>query len=143
MSFGTLSIKDNAIPLFSPPYSNNPNKFSKITIISIAYRVTLASVQHLVPDVLELESEPLMTTWFIDYGMSSVGSYKEFLQFVEVTYKGEKFNYALFLALDNEAAIFAGREVKFWQVIHFVSILDLKRTVTVQTVADSICVKAE
>ncbi|GME32782.1 Acetoacetate decarboxylase [Neofusicoccum parvum] len=127
MSFGTLSIKDNAIPSFSPPYSNNPNKFSKITIISIAYRVTLASVQHLVPDVLELD----------------VGSYKEFLQFVEVIYKVEKFDYALFLALDNEAAIFAGREVKFWQVIHFVSIPDLKRMVTVQTVADSICVKAE
>ncbi|KAG6364748.1 hypothetical protein INS49_006352 [Diaporthe citri] len=51
-----------------------------------------------------------MTSFFIEYGMTLVGSYKEYIHNVEVTYKGEKFNYNVILILDNESAIFAGRE---------------------------------
>lgn len=112
MPRGTLSLTGTtaAIPIFSPPYTNTTHKFSDISIAAISYRVSHASVQHLVPDVLELEAEPLVTTLFVKYGMSTVGSYNEFVHHVEVTYEGEKYNYSLVLVLDNEAAIFAGRE---------------------------------
>lgn len=42
--------------------------------------------------------------------MTLVGSYKEYLHNVEVTYKGERFNYHVIMVLDNKSAIFAGRE---------------------------------
>ncbi|KAH7058654.1 hypothetical protein B0J12DRAFT_651015 [Macrophomina phaseolina] len=111
MPFGKLSVEANAVPAFAPPYLNKTHEFSDITVVSISYRVTRASVEKLVPDVLELEEEPLVSCVFLDYGMSTVGSYKEFVQQVEVTYQGTKYNHPLVLILDNEAAIFAGREV--------------------------------
>lgn len=79
-------------------------------MISIAYRVNAKSICGLIPEILEIEAEPLVTTRFIYYGSSSVGPYSELVQQVEVTYRAEKFDYNLFLILDNEAAIFLGRE---------------------------------
>ncbi|KAK7718171.1 hypothetical protein SLS57_006045 [Botryosphaeria dothidea] len=111
MPHGKLVIEGNAIPSFSPPYQNTPIKFSDVSMVGISYRVTLSSIQHLVPNVLELEEEPLVMSTFIEYGMSSVGSYTEFVQSVEVSYRGESFFYPLFLILDNDAAVFAGREL--------------------------------
>lgn len=80
-------------------------------MIQIRYRVAASQIRQLVPDVLDLEDEPLVISSFLDYGMSTVGAYKEFVQQVEVKYRGEKFHYHLVLILDNESAIFAGREM--------------------------------
>ncbi|KAK1676166.1 hypothetical protein BDP55DRAFT_110120 [Colletotrichum godetiae] len=112
MPVGTLSLKADSVPIFSPPYPKPPDPYSFAidTMLCFTYRVAASRVRHLVPSVLELEDEPLMSTSVLDYGMSPVGSYKEFVHQVEVTYKNEKFMYSLILILDNEAAIFAGRE---------------------------------
>jgi acetoacetate decarboxylase len=45
-----------------------------------------------------------------NWGFSSIGIYTEFLSLVEVKYKGVKYDYLLECILDNEAAIFVGRE---------------------------------
>lgn len=112
MSAGKLSVESNAIPTFSPPYTTTTtHTFSDVTLIAIAYRVTRASIEALVPSALTLADEPLVTSTFVHYGMSSVGQYAEFVQSVEVSYGGETYNHPLILLLDNEAAIFAGREV--------------------------------
>ncbi|GME48165.1 Acetoacetate decarboxylase [Neofusicoccum parvum] len=111
MPFGTLTVGDHGIPVFSPPYPATTNQFSDMSMVVITYRISRSQVQHLVPDVLELEEEPLVTSIFVTYGMSTVGAYSEFVQSVEVTYREEKFDYTLVLVLDNESAIFAGREV--------------------------------
>jgi acetoacetate decarboxylase len=42
--------------------------------------------------------------------MSSIGVYDEYIHQVEVRFKGEEYNYNLTLILNNESAIFAGRE---------------------------------
>ncbi|KAG8163166.1 hypothetical protein KVR01_007644 [Diaporthe batatas] len=114
MPLGTLSLKAEANPIFAPPYPkhHDPYTFSIDKVLSISYRVAASQVRHLVPDVLELEDEPLVTTMFLEYGMSSVGVYKEFGHNVEVRHPGtgEKFRYNIILILDNESAIFAGRE---------------------------------
>lgn len=114
MPLGTLSLKAEANPIFAPPYPkhHDPYTFSIDQVLSISYRVAASQVRHLVPDVLELEDEPLVTTMFLEYGMSSVGVYKEFVHNVEVRHPGtgEKFFYNIVLILDNESAIFAGRE---------------------------------
>lgn len=88
----------------------DPYTFIIDKILSVSYRVAASQVRHLVPDMLELEDEPLMASFFIEYGMTLVGSYKEYVHNVEVTHKGEKFNYNVILILDNESANFAGRE---------------------------------
>lgn len=111
MSAGKLSVESNAIPTFSPPYTTTTHTFSDVTLTAIAYRVTRASIEALVPSALTLAAEPLVTSTFVHYGMSSVGRYAEFVQSVEVAYGGETYNHPLILLLDNEAAIFAGREV--------------------------------
>ncbi|KAK1517086.1 acetoacetate decarboxylase [Colletotrichum costaricense] len=79
--------------MFLPPYPKPPDPYSFAIdmMLGYTYRVAASLVRHLVPNMLELEDEPLMSTIVLDYGMSS-------------------FMYSLILILDNEAAIFAGRE---------------------------------
>ncbi|EKV17845.1 Decarboxylase DEC1 [Penicillium digitatum Pd1] len=110
MPFGTLPVNGNAVPQFAPPYTINTQSFSDVTLITIPYRVTAASIRHLVPDVLELEDEPLVSAMLVDYGMSTVGAYTEYVHSVEVTYKGKVFGYYLSLIMNNDSSIFCGRE---------------------------------
>lgn len=112
MPLGSLSVTAEGLPIFAPPYPQHKDPYTFIInkILSVSYRVSASQVRHLLPDMLELEDEPRMTSLFIEYGMTLVGSYKEYIHNVEVTYKGQKFNYNVILILDNESAIFAGRE---------------------------------
>ncbi|VUC37620.1 unnamed protein product [Clonostachys rosea] len=99
-----FTIEPRVTKISQDPYASN------ITMVTISYRVTVSSICELVPDMLELDDEPLVTTRFIHYGSSTVGPYSELVHQVEVTYQGEKFDYNLILILDNEAAVFLGRE---------------------------------
>jgi len=110
MPLGKLSSTSRAIPAFAPPYTDRTNTFTQSNILQIKYRTSLAGVQDLVPDFLELAEEPLVTVTFCEYGMSTFGRYNEYIHQVEVTYNGETFDYCLSLILDNEAATFYGRE---------------------------------
>ncbi|KAK7427355.1 hypothetical protein QQZ08_006124 [Neonectria magnoliae] len=111
MPYGSLSLNGESLPAFAPAYSRAKGIFTDTTAVGMTYRVAASQIAHLVPDVLELEEEPLMTSLFLSYGMSPVGSYSEYAHQVEVTYKGEKFHFNLLFILDNDAAIFAGREL--------------------------------
>ncbi|KAH6612170.1 hypothetical protein C7974DRAFT_446105 [Boeremia exigua] len=111
MPNGTLSLSNDGIPTFSPPYPSGKNVFEDMKSVLIQYRVAASDIRHLIPDVLEIEDEPLMTCVFIHYGTSSVGSYEEYVLQAEVTFRGQQYNYNIALILDNESAIFAGREV--------------------------------
>lgn len=111
MPYGSLALNGESLPIFSPAYSRAKGVFTNTTAVGITYRVAASQIAHLVPDVLELEDEPLMTSLFLSYGMSPVGAYSEYAHQVEVTYKGEKFQYNLLFILDNDSAIFAGREL--------------------------------
>ncbi|KAH8429296.1 acetoacetate decarboxylase family protein [Aspergillus melleus] len=69
------------------PYSTNGNEYSDVTMLIVTYRTKADHVRPFVPDVLELEDEPLVTAMLLSHGMSTFG-----------TYQG------------NEAAVFCGRE---------------------------------
>jgi acetoacetate decarboxylase len=59
-----------------------------------------------------------MTLLFAYYGMSSVGSYNEYVYQIEVKHRDELFDYYLLLILGNESAIFSGRKaLQFCQCI--------------------------
>ncbi|KAI1039992.1 hypothetical protein LB505_006000 [Fusarium chuoi] len=113
MVFGSLSVQnDRAIPVFAAPYvSQEPFYFSNMTIVSISYRVQASQIQHLVPRELELEDQPIMTPLFVHYGTSTVGEYNEYVHTVRVKYNNDIYDYSLVLLLDNDSAIFAGREI--------------------------------
>ncbi|TKW55345.1 Decarboxylase DEC1 [Colletotrichum tanaceti] len=112
MPFGTLKTTPNAAPLFAPSYPQltNPPDFFIRKLVGFNYRVAASQVHHLVPDVLELEDTPLMSTVILEYEMSPIASYNELIHQVEVKYKGERFMFCIILVLDNEAAVFGGRE---------------------------------
>lgn len=110
MPFGSLPVDGTPIPQYAPPYITRGNEYSDVTMLVVSYRTKADNVCSLVPDVLELEDEPLVTAMLLSHGMSTFGTYQEYVHAVEVTYKGEKFDYNLSLILDNEAAIFCGRE---------------------------------
>ncbi|KAJ4179014.1 hypothetical protein NW755_012752 [Fusarium falciforme] len=124
MPFGTLNLNGESLPTFAPAYSRAKGIFTNTTAVGITYRVAASQVAPLVPDVLELEEEPLMTSLFLSYGMSPVGAYTEYAHQVEVTYKGEKFHFNLLFILDNDAAIFAGRELLGFPKVHGKTVIE-------------------
>lgn len=111
MPFGSLSVSDEPIPVFAPSYSTGLIHYSDMSAIFITYRTLLANVRPFVPDVLELEDDPLITAAIVVYPISTLGAYNEYFHLVEVKYKDESFNYPVSMILDNEAAIFLGREM--------------------------------
>jgi acetoacetate decarboxylase len=111
MPFGSLSVGDDPLPVFAPSYSTGLIHYSSMSAIFITYRTRLSNVGPFVPEALELDDEPLITAAVVVYPMSTLGAYNEYFHLVEVRYKGETFNYPISMILDNEAAIFLGREM--------------------------------
>ncbi|KAJ0163329.1 Decarboxylase DEC1 [Colletotrichum tanaceti] len=110
MPFGKLPVSNNSIPQHDPPYSNNIPTFSDVTVLTVKYRTSFSSIGRLIPEVLEVEEEPLVTATLLDYGKSPAGPFKEFIHTVEVKYLGRTYDFCLSLILDNEYGVLAGRE---------------------------------
>lgn len=111
MPFGTLKTNAaKAIPVHSPSYPGGTISFSDVDVLKIGFYTKADAVKDFIPEELELEDEPLVTYTLNKWGFSSIGPYTEFIGLIEVKYKGEKYDYALELILDNEGAIFLGRE---------------------------------
>lgn len=112
MPFGALNTKQSrgGIPLSSPPYPVGLDEFSDADVLIIRYYTTFDAVKDLVPNELELEDEPLITLCLYKYGFSPIGAYTEFVSLVDVKWQGEPYQWSIELILDNEGAIFAGRE---------------------------------
>lgn len=112
MPFGTLKASQAAagIPLCSSPYPVGLDEFSDIEQLVVRYYTTYDAVKDLIPDELELADEPIVTLVLFKYGFSTIGPYTEFVSQVEVKWRGETYQYSIELILDNEGAIFSGRE---------------------------------
>jgi acetoacetate decarboxylase len=112
MPFGMLKTKQTAsgIPLCSPPYPATVDEFSDIDALSIRYYTPYDAVKDLIPEELELQEEVLVNLTLYKYGFSPIGAYTEFVALIETKLKGSIFYFQLQLILDNEGAIFSGRE---------------------------------
>lgn len=112
MPFGTLQTNQarHAIPLCSPPYPVGLDEFTDIDGLTIQYHTTYDAVKDLIPEECELEDEPLVTLTLFKYGFSPIGAYTEFISQVDVKWEGKIYPFSIELILDNEGAIFAGRE---------------------------------
>lgn len=111
MAFGTLAPGDEPIPSFAPAYPTTTIEYSNLSAVFVNYRTALSNVRPLVPNVLELEEEPLIGIAFISYPASTLGPYQEFIVSVQVKYQGESISYPISMILDNESAIYLGREM--------------------------------
>ncbi|PSS18434.1 hypothetical protein M430DRAFT_34979 [Amorphotheca resinae ATCC 22711] len=112
MPFGQIKTTDvnHGIPIHSPPYPSTKDEFSDIECLSITYFTEAKAVAPLLPEELEIEDEPLVTFTLFKYGASPIGPYTEFVSQVEVKWNGKKYDWTIGLVLDNEGAIFSGRE---------------------------------
>lgn len=110
MPFGQLSISNRGIPQHDPPYSDATPVFDDVTVLTIQYRTSFKSISHLIPDVIEVENEPLVTATLLNYGAGPAGPFLEFIHTVEAKYLGKSYDFCLSLILDNEMAVLAGRE---------------------------------
>ncbi|KAF9771676.1 hypothetical protein IL306_010684 [Fusarium sp. DS 682] len=112
MPFGTLKTKEarGPIPLSSPPYPVGLDEFTDVQGLSIQYHTTYDAAKDLIPEECELEDEPLVTLTLLGYGMGPIGAYNEFICQVEVKWQGKKYGFSIELVLNNEGAIYAGRE---------------------------------
>lgn len=113
MPFGTLKTKQlrHGVPLCSAPYQTEvENEFTDVDGLFIQYYTAYEAVKDLVPEEFELDDEPLISLRIYRYGFSPFGAYNELVVGVRVKWKGEVYNHPIQLILDNEAAIFAGRE---------------------------------
>lgn len=112
MPFGTFKTKEarGPIPLCSPPYPVGLDEFTDVTVLSVKYHTTYDAVKDMIPEELELEDEPIVTLTLFNYGMGPIGPYNEFVCGVEVKFQGNKMPFSIELVLNNEGAIYAGRE---------------------------------
>ncbi|KAJ4308045.1 hypothetical protein N0V84_012334 [Fusarium piperis] len=110
MPFGQASVNSSSIPQLDSPYNDLPAKFADVTILTVKYQTTYASISPLIPDVLEIEDEPMVTAHVLHYGKCHHGEFNEFIHTVEVKYQGENYHFCLSLIVDNEYALLAGRE---------------------------------
>lgn len=110
---GALSAQNiSAIPAFAGPYTRGRSApgFSNVDILKIRYRTDATSARELIPEQLSLEEQPVVTTFVLDYGFSDIGPYKELIHQIEVSFQGKKWEYQILLVLDNEDAVYGGRE---------------------------------
>lgn len=99
-----------SVPAQNPLYPARQVDFSDTDVLSIKYYTSAEAIKHLIPDDFELEDEPLVTACLFHWGYSPFGAYTELVSTVEVTWEGTKYDFALELILDNEGALFMGRE---------------------------------
>jgi hypothetical protein len=110
---GAIPITElHSIPIHATPYGrgNTAPIFTGVNILKVKYRTSGVSVRELLPEQLSLEEHPIITTWVLDYGFSTIGPYKELIHQVEVIYQGKKYDYSVLLVLNNEDAVYGGRE---------------------------------
>ncbi|KAE8347316.1 hypothetical protein BDV24DRAFT_146839 [Aspergillus arachidicola] len=84
MPFGQLSISNRGIPQHDPPYSHATPVFDDVTVLTIQYPASLKSISHLIPDVIEVEDEPLVTATLLNYGVSPAGPFIEFIHTIAI-----------------------------------------------------------
>ncbi len=101
----------STMPVDSPAYSEKPFHYEDAHVYLFEYETDGDAVAELLPEQLSLTDPPTATLAFIDFKRSSLGSYREVGLGVNVDYKGEPMRYALYLFLDQDVPILAGREI--------------------------------
>jgi acetoacetate decarboxylase len=110
---GKLAQEDfgRGMPVDRSPYDYEVPTLDSTSLLSFTYRTDGESAAELLPDVFELEDSPVASLWFVSYGLSNVGRYREVVHAIQVTLDGEQHMYIPHIYVTNDEAMIAGREV--------------------------------
>lgn len=100
-----------SMPANAPLYPRPPYVYQNATLMIFKYVTDGKTAAQLIPDALELADPPTAGLVFASYPMSSLGPYDEVVQFVDVVYQKQKFQYAAHLYVTSDAAMASGREM--------------------------------
>jgi acetoacetate decarboxylase len=111
MNFNDILAKAS-IPLASPSYPHGPFRFVNREYLIIAYESDPAAIREAVPEPLQPDGSNVVLYEFINMPDSSgLGSYAESGVVIPAQHKGVGINFVAQMYLDNEPAIYAGREI--------------------------------
>ncbi len=103
-------------PAYSTPewcslYGTPPFEFRDNRSMTILFKTTSNVLKELVPEPLVPNDEDIMSITFSRFFVSGFGSYHELLAAAPVTFDGKEGNFCIYLILDNDIALCAGREI--------------------------------
>ncbi len=99
-----------SMPPYAPLFPKPPYFYNDATLMIFDY-VTDSSAARMIPDTVELADPPTAGLVFASYPSSNLGPYDEVVLFLDVVYRGRKFQFGAFLYVTTDAAMAAGREM--------------------------------
>lgn len=100
-----------SMPDLSGLYGKPPFEYREVSQLLIAFETDAQVLRKLVPAPLTPNKDNLMFVSVADFLCSGFGRYLEAHVFTQATFKRRTVNYSLYLLLDNDVAICAGREI--------------------------------
>ena len=100
-----------SMPALSGLYPKPPYEYREVSQLLIAFETDSRTLRKLVPSPVSPNKENLMFVSVADFLCSGFGRYLEAHVFTTGTFKRRPVNFSIYLALDNDVAIGAGREI--------------------------------
>lgn len=98
-------------PDLSGLYGTPPYEYRDSTMLLVQFQTDPKTLRHLVPDPLTPNKDNNMFVSVGDFLCSGIGRYYEAHIFTHATFKRRLVNYSVYLVLDNNVALSAGREI--------------------------------
>lgn len=101
----------SALPLNRPAYGYGRPAWTQTDMLAFRYVTDARAAAAVLPEHLELDDHPRAALVFYNYGVSSVGPYREAIQQIEVTLDGRRANWIRHIYVTNDNALVGGREL--------------------------------
>jgi acetoacetate decarboxylase len=98
------------MPVHADPLRFDNASFSGVNQVTFSYRTNTDAAAKLLPALLEIEQDPKVSVMFLDYGFSSVGPFREYIQIVHASFRGDDVGFVPHIFITNERGMLAGRE---------------------------------
>ncbi|MGB1885004.1 MAG: acetoacetate decarboxylase family protein [Gammaproteobacteria bacterium] len=105
------AARSYSMPEISELYGKPPFHYREVNQLLVAFQTDARVLRKLVPTPLTPNKDNAMFVSVADFMCSGFGRYLEMHLFTQATYKRRLVNYSLYLILDNDVAIGAGREI--------------------------------
>jgi acetoacetate decarboxylase len=100
----------DVMPAHAEPLNFTTASFREVDQVTFTYRTDTDAAAALLPADLEIDENPLVSVLFVSYGFSSVGPFREYIQAISASFRGEQVGYVPHIYITNERGMLAGRE---------------------------------
>jgi acetoacetate decarboxylase len=98
------------MPVHADPLHFENASFSGVNQVTFSYRTNTDAAAKLLPAALEIEENPKVSVMFLNYGFSSVGPFREYIQLIHASFRGDEVAFVPHIFITNERGMLAGRE---------------------------------